>query len=734
MELTESRFEPSEGPLAVLRYLIDTAGIEFDATLAAKAYRQAIREVSPSESLASRKRLASAAAALGANLLARSMSIRDALEVVRTEMPFAVFSVTRSGSGQWFVLLSGGKTGRLKSFQPGCSEIVGGPAELAAELGAADAEVLLEWYIAVPASPMSSASAEPVELEIAEPHGTHDAHGSHEHSGHLSPFRRLLGLLAPEMSDLWIVLLFAIGVGILTLATPVVAMAVVNTVALGTLLQQLLVLCVALFIALGLAAVLQYLQSVIVEFIQRRVFVRVAADLAYRLPRVAVSAFDRQHGPELVNRFFDVLTVQKASATLLLDGVTIALQMLIGLMLLGFYHVYLLGFDMALITSLVFLVFVLGRGAVRTAIRESIAKYAVAGWMEEMARHPVAFKTAGGPELAAERTDLLVRSYLQARTEHFVVLVRQGVFALFLQAVANVALLAIGGILVIRGELTLGELVAAEIVVTLVVATFAKLGKQFAAYYDLLAAVEKLGHLIDLPLERADGEAYHPQASGAAVAFHDVSFTYAGAHRSAVARFSFRIEPGERVALTGPNGAGKSTLVDLLLGLRLPESGWVEVDGADIRSLRLDSLRENVAVVKGLELIEASVAENVRMGRESVTLTDVRHALRRVGLLETVLGLPDGTNTRLWSTGSPLSMGQANRLMLARAIVGRPRLLVLDEALDHMDSDVREAVLPELLGPDAARTLLVVSHSEEVVRLCDRVIELSRHEEVTAAH
>ncbi|MBP3959964.1 ATP-binding cassette domain-containing protein [Gemmata sp. G18] len=543
----------------------------------------------------------------------------------------------------------------------------------------------------------------------------------------MPPFRRLLGLLRPEAGELWLVLLFAVCVGALTLATPVVAMAVVNTVALGTLIQQLVVLCVALFVALSLAAGLMILQTVVVEFVQRRVFVRVAAELAYRLPRVDLKAFDRQNGPELVNRFFDVLTVQKASATLLLDGITLALQVLIGLLLLSFYHRYLLGFDLILIGSLAFLFLVLGRGAVRSAVRESVAKYKVAGWMEEVARHPVAFKTAGGPSLAAARTDALTREYLEARAAHFRVLMRQIGFALFLQVVANVALLAIGGALVIRGELTLGELVAAEIVVTLVVATFTKIGKQLEAFYDLLAAVDKLGYLLDLPLEEDGAEAGGGAAGGgAAVVVRDVSFAYDHQRKMALTRLSLAVAAGERVALVGPNGAGKSTLADLLFALRTPDRGWIELDGADVRTLRLETLREQVALVKGVEVIEGTVLENVRVGRAHVTHADARDALGRVGLLETVLALPGGLDTVLWTGGSPLSLGQANRLMVARAIVGRPRLLVLDEALDHMDSDIRETVLPAVLGPGADWTLVVVTHSDEVARLCDRVVQLDR--------
>ncbi|MCL6507783.1 MAG: ABC transporter ATP-binding protein/permease, partial [Bryobacteraceae bacterium] len=593
--------------------------------------------------------------------------------------------------------------------------------QIAAEIGATSADVVLEWLSGEPMAPLAEASAL---LDRWQTVPTEE-----EHHG-LPPLQRLIGLLRPEARDIAVVVIFAIGVGILSLAVPITVTAVVNTTALATLLQQLLVLCLALLISLGLAAVLRALQSVVVEYMQQRIFVRVVADLSYRLPRIDITAFDRHHGPELVNRFFDVLTVQKASALLLLDGVSVVLQMGIGLVLLAVYHQYLLGFDLILIGGLVLTVFGLGRGAVSTAIRESRAKYIVAGWMEEIARHPVAFKLNGGPELARERADALTRHYLLSRQAHFRVVLRQVAFALFLQVLASTALLGLGGYLVIIGELTLGQLVAAEIVVSLVVASFTKLGKHLESFYDLLAAVDKLGRLIDLPLERSNGIAHCPRSRGARIRVVNVHFTYDQGHRKVLKDVDLTIEPGERVALLGPNGTGKSTLVDLLFGLRRPDQGFIEIDGLDLRELRLDSLREHIAVVKGIEVFEGTILDNVRMGRQSITVADVRHALQAVRLLEDVLDLPDGLNTRLTTGGAPLSLGQAERLMLARAIVGSPRVLIIDEVLDDMDQEVRREVLPAILGPEARWTLLVVTHSQEVARLCSRQVRFERPADV----
>lgn len=701
--------------LAVLERLACAVGVPFDETKASRALRQAEIDIPPTASRASRQRLSQAAQALGVELLSRRLSVREALAAVEPDVPLALFAVGADGSARWFMLVEhrGGR-GRLAQLQEGDTDEFLESAELARRIDAADDDTAVEWLIAQPAAPLAEAVAHREHVTL--PHVTHGP----------PPLRRLLGLFQPDRRDLATVVAYAVAIGLLSLATPITLMAVVNTVALATLVQQLIVLCLGLLACLVLVALFRGLQIVVVEFIQRRIFGRVAADLSYRLPRVRLDAYDRQHGPELVNRFFDVLTVQKASATLLLEGVDVVLQTIIGLALLASYHHILLGFNFVLLAGLAFIFWPLGRGAVATAIRESRAKYAVAGWLEEMARHPAAFKLGGGPRFALERTDLLIREYLLAREQHFHIVLRQFIFALAVYALATTALLALGGYLVIAGQLTLGQLVAAELVVGLVVLSFTKLSKHLDSYYDLLAAVEKLGHLVDLPLEQTRGVAHHAHSRGARVRIHNLSFSYENSLRPALENLNLSLEAGERVALLGANGAGKSTLVDLLFGLRIPTRGHIEIDGMDVRELQLDSVREHVAVVRGIEIFEASVLDNVRMGREEVSPADVHQALKAVGLLDVLLELPDGLHTHLRTGGAPLSLGLAARLMLARALVGQPRLLVLDDVIDGIDRAARKEVLPAIMGRDARWTLIVMTHSPEVAELCDRQIQMER--------
>jgi ABC-type bacteriocin/lantibiotic exporter with double-glycine peptidase domain len=542
----------------------------------------------------------------------------------------------------------------------------------------------------------------------------------------LSPFRRLLVLLRPERRDILVVVAFAIGVGILTLATPVAVQALVNFVAFGGLVQPLIILGLLLFSFLLLAGGIRVFKTWVVDVLQRRIFVRVAIDLSNRLPRVRVDAFDRGHGPELVNRFFDVLTVQKASATLLLDGVAVVLQAIIGLLILAFYHPILLAFDLLLLMGIAFVLFVLGKGAVRTAIAESKAKYAVAASLEEIARNPTSFKMAGGAKYAHDRTDALAVQYVKTRERHFAVVLRQVVGAVALQAIAGTALLTLGGWLVIQGQLTLGQLVAAELIVSTVLASFAKTGKQLESYYDLLAGVDKLGQLQDLPLERDSGEPFAPQPEGASVQLQDVEFNYGD--RQVLKSITTEVQPGERVCVLGGHGSGKSTLADLLYGLRFPTRGQIALDGIDVREMSLSTLRNRACLVKGFEVIEGSIEANVQMNRPHVTAADVRKALSSVGLLEEIRSLPDGLSTQLLSTGAPLSFGQARRLMLARAMAGKPGLLIVDDLLDDLDDAARHEAIIALTRHEHIATVIVFSRSARVAEHFDQVIRLDNAE------
>ena len=536
---------------------------------------------------------------------------------------------------------------------------------------------------------------------------------------HTRPLARLIGLLRPEKQDLWVILVFSVVVGLLALATPVAVEALVNTVAFGRYLQPVVVLAILLFVFLAFAAAMRALLTLMAEIIQRRVFVRVVEDLAYRLPRVRQQALDDAHGPELVNRFFDIVTVQKSIAALLLDGISIVLQTAIGMAVIAFYHPFLLGFDVVLLLLIAFIILGLGRGAVKTAIYESKAKYAIAAWLEELTRHPTAFKLHAGPQLALDRADQLAVQWIEARRKHFGIVMRQILFALGLQALAATALLGLGGWLVILGELTLGQLVAAELIVMIIVGSFAKLGKHMESFYDLLAAVDKLGQLFDLPVESHDKLFHLAEGTPARVALRGVSCDDGA--EAGIVNASFELAAGESVALVG---SGKSAIVDLLSGIRQPATGHIELDGIDLRELRPDSLREHLGVARGLEIFHGSLEENIHLNRPHISAMDVRESLETVGLIDELLKLPDGLTTMLQTNGWPISASQAARVMIARAIVGRPRLLLIDGTLDGLPDGQLHNILGRLVRKDAPWTAFIATGRQTVADCCNRIVAL----------
>lgn len=695
----------THGMSRVLERLAGLLGLPFHASAALEAASASARQGSvedgdPARSLES---LASAARACGMRGTLVRMSVADAVWQARSSNPFV--AVTRSGD--WVVFAGRGffdaRVSRADG-EPGWETV--GRGALARRLGLEDARESTDLLVMHPELPMTP-------LEAQEEHD--DGHA------HPPPRQRFFQLLRAELPDIWAIVVFSVITGILYLAVPLTVDAAVNNIAFGgqqpLFVQALLILAVALLVFLGLLAFIRAVQHYLVEVIQRRVFVRIVADLACRLPRVTAGAMERIHGPELVNRFFDVTTVQKSTSLLLLDGINLLLSAVIGMVVLGFYHPSLLAFDLVMLAAVVVVVFALGRRAVQTSVRESMSKYAIAGWLEELAHYPNLFKTPWGSRMAMERADHLAREYLTRRRASFLVLIRQVGGLLFIQAVASSALLAVGGMLVLEGELTLGQLVASELIVNAVLASVAKLGKHLEAWYDALTAADKLGYLVDLEVERGGGEAAAHAEGPGRIEVHE-------ARIGSEATASFVAGPGDRAALVSRDAAGPGLLLDALFGLRTPDHGHVHIHGIDVRQWSLAALRQQVAMVRPDEILSASIEENVRMARAEVGHQEAREALRATGLLDDVLAMPAGLATPLLLGGRPLSRIQRLRLVLARAIAGRPGILLLDEVLDGLEPGALESLTPVLFGPEAPWTLVVASRDPGVIQRCNVVVRL----------
>ncbi len=547
-------------------------------------------------------------------------------------------------------------------------------------------------------------------------------HGSTGHA--IKPLRRFLALLRLDQRDVLTICLFALVSGVLGLATPLAIESLVNVVSWGTYLQPLLVLALMLLACLGLAGILDVLQSFIVELIQRRFLVRIVGDLAHRFPRAKRSSLVGEFPRELANRVFDIMTIQKASAVLLLDGISIVLTTFLGLLLLAFYHPFLLGFDLVLVLCMVSITWLLGRGGIRTAIEESIVKYRIVSWLQDVLAAPAPFKVNGGEQLAVERANRLTTEYLNARQRQFRVVIRQFSFAVAIQVVASTALLGLGGWLVIRQQLTLGQLVASELVVTIVVGAFAKAGKSLEKFYDLMAGIDKVGHLLDVPVDPRY-EMVEASAGPVDVRWENLSF-HVDATGQEYHVSSQKLTAGSRAALVGDQAKG-SLILKCLSGLVEPAHGIAEVFGHEARRAALSSKGNIIGYAGKSQMFGGSLQENVDLGRPDISQNRVREVLVQVGLWDTVLGLPNGLKTPLLSDGAPMNDSQVAQLAIAQAMAGRPKLLLLDMVLDELSTTELAHLWPALAAPDATWTLIVVTNRASIADLCTTQIHLESH-------
>ncbi|NCN10828.1 MAG: ABC transporter ATP-binding protein [Leptospira sp.] len=569
-------------------------------------------------------------------------------------------------------------------------------------------KVNIKWIISQP--------KEPLGYKISNKH-----HQNEDDEHHLSPFERIYSLLRVEKRDIWIIVIYGLAIGILSLVVPVATSSLVNIVAFGVMLQPVLVLTFLVFLFLSFAGVMQAIQTFITEILQRRIFVRVATDFASRFPQVTEENFDEEHPPEIANRFFDTMTLQKGSTSLLVEGLEVFLTTFIGFFVIAFYHPVFLIFSIAILFICYIIIFrKLGVDASESAIKVSKEKYYVAAWLQEVARHRYAFKSKFGSHYASERADSLTRSYLDAREKHFKYLFRQIIALLGIQAIGSALVLGIGGYLVINRQLTIGQLVAAELIVAKVLFGLGKFGKHLETFYNTIAAVDKLGHVTDLPTEEPKLAILEKENEPFDIRLTDVHYEMNNGI-TIFDKLNLHFPAGSKIAIGDSSTIHSSILIDLLASHRVPKFGTVEISGEDIRDLSKTELRSNIALIRDREIFDGTILENLKLGRLDISNNKIKETLDLVGLTTEIDSLPDGLNTKLKTYGSPLNPIQINLLLIARALLGNPSLVLIDCALDGLDQVTLERITLCLFSKNRNFTVLVITNEMKILSKADEV-------------
>jgi ABC-type bacteriocin/lantibiotic exporter with double-glycine peptidase domain len=545
-------------------------------------------------------------------------------------------------------------------------------------------------------------------------------------SAKLSPIVRFLRLMQLDKKEITYIYIYSILSGIITLVLPLGIQAIIGLIAGGGLSASLFVLVAVVTIASTMTGVFSVLQMVMTETIQRKVFARAAIDFSYRLPRFELKNIHLNYPPELVNRFFDTLTLQKGIPKILIEFSTAILQIFFGLLLISFYHPFFVFLSFFLVLIFILIFRITGKKGLDTSIQESYWKYNVAHWLEEVARTMSSFKLNGNPQFPLQKTDELVLEYLDSRNQHFSILKTQYIIIVVFKTIFTAALLLLGSILVINNQINIGQFVAAEIVVILVLASVEKLIISMDTIYDVLTAVDKIGAVTDIPLEREDGIKASKLGfgeHGIKLEIKELTFKYPDGVKPSLKDISLVLEPGEKVCVAGYNGSGKSTFLKIISGLYLDYTGNIIFNGVPQRAIDIGSLRDKIGDYSSDEdIFEGTMFENIAMGREGVGQREVMDAISQCKLEEFVKVQNDGIQTFLLPNGRNVPGSVRAKILLARAIVCQPKLLVLAGFFGGIERKEEREIIRFLTDKERKWTLIAVSDNPYFAESCDRVI------------
>ncbi len=538
--------------------------------------------------------------------------------------------------------------------------------------------------------------------------------------GHLGLLFRL------ERRVLGLIVSYSIAIGLFALIVPLTVQELVNTFAFALQPITIVTLAAVMVAALLFVGAFRALQYYAVEVLERRIFARVAIAMAQQLPHLRYQGFK----PRFANYFMETIFMQRAVSVLLVDLINVIVGGAVGMTILVFYHPYFLLFNAILLIGFNVVFFLMSHGGLKADMDLSHAKYDTLHWFQEIAYNLLHFKSTDSQALLIKKTDQLVDTYIGVRRTRFGILIRQYLGSLGWQAIVHSGLIATAGWLLGIGQLTLGQFVAAEVVVSGILSSFDGVVKRMGHIYYFLTALTELNFLFSLPKDQDTATLSiplpDPTVHGIRVTCKDLTFAPAGGP-AVFEDFNLEVTPGEKIGIYADNTIAKTALARVLGGLESPTSGVIRYNGVDLRHLDLDSVNRFRGFIldSQLSLFEGTLEENIVLGREYIPYSDVRWALRFTELEEEVDALPHGLKTHVRAAGKIFAPTHIVRILVARAILGRPQLLIFEGILHNMHPAMRETILRRLCSKEEPWSVIFVSNDPNLTPHVDRRIMLN---------
>lgn len=542
----------------------------------------------------------------------------------------------------------------------------------------------------------------------------------------LTPLKRFWNLLNLYRKEIRQIYIYALFIGIVNLSLPLGIQSIINFLQTGEFSTTWVILVGFVLLGIAITGLLQVLQIRIVENIQQDLFARSGFEFAFRIPKISFVQLDKIHAPELVNRFFDTLTIQKGLPKILIDFSLAVFQITFGLVLLTLYSPYfiVLGFVLAFVLWIIFQV--TGPKGLKTSLKESKYKYLLAHWLEEIARVNRSFKIFSKNKFHLNKTDDIVGDYLISRDKHFRVLISQYKLFVGFKIIVAAGLLLLGGYLVIKEQMNIGQFVAAEIIIILIINSVEKVLRTMDTIYDVLTALDKIGYVTDLPLDNTGGSAAIVDEHGLSIKAKDIVFGFPEEKVKIFDKVSFDIASGDKVILAGESGSGKSLLLQILAGLYEIEDGGLHFNGIPFYNYDRENLYESIGVsFPTNQIFEGTFKENILLGR-NISDREVMNILQLLNLNEYLIHQPNGIDSFVDSGGRRLPRSIIQKLLVARIIIGRPKLLLMEDPLQFIEEEEKKMIIDYIMNEDRNWTVLVVSDFYYWKEKSDKIIELKK--------
>jgi ABC-type bacteriocin/lantibiotic exporter with double-glycine peptidase domain len=544
----------------------------------------------------------------------------------------------------------------------------------------------------------------------------------------MKPLKRFKNLILIDKQDIYQIFLYSIIAGLISLSLPLGIQSIINFIQAGKVSTSWMVLVLIVVIGVAFVGLLKIMQFRITENLQQKIFVRSSFEFAYRFPKIKFNQLYNQYPPELANRFFDTITVQKGVSKLLLDSSGAALQIIFGIILLSFYHSFFIFFGLLLLI-LLYLIFKINfNTGLQTSLKESKYKYKIAHWLQEIARNHLSFKSNTTFDYSLHKNDELVTEYLKQRESHFNVLLKQFIQLTGFKVIITAGLLLIGGILVINQQMNIGQFVAAEIIILSIITAVEKLFSGLELFYDVLTSLEKLGTVVDLELEEStENSTYVIDQNNITIETQNISFQYPNAEKETLKNISLSIKPKQHTVIDGENGSGKTTLIRLLARIIEPTTGSIFINNTNYKKFSSAIYRSSIGLVTAQETpFEGTILENITCNNPEIKMDKVNELLDKLKLTDAIKALPKGLDTPISSEGKQINSSTIQKIVLARCIINQPRLLFLENPLDKIDEENSKEILDYLCEEQQPWTLVVVSKNNYWKKICKQRIVLEK--------